>query len=91
MVWILGTLGAVVGISLEDFLFNSTEGQASLVGASGAVAALIGAHIASVILNWTEDSFAMVNTIRLCGKEIPFPATAKAIYRYGIQKGRTCN
>ena len=55
--------------------------QVPLVGASGAVAAFIGAHIASVALNWSEDSFAMVKTIRFCGKKMPFPQTARDIYR----------
>ena len=89
MVWITGTLGAVVGASLVNFLIDSSQEQVSLVGASGAVAALFGAHIASVMLNWNHDTFAMVNTIRIptpkwwkwWNGEIPFPLSAKHIYR----------
>ena len=82
MVWIVGTLGAVLGVALTNFLLDSKE-EVSLVGASGAVAALIGAHIASVLLNWSEDSFAMVETLRCCGQKIPFPPSARNIYRDG--------
>ena len=83
-----------MGVSLVDFLMDSPRGNVSLVGASGAVAALIGAHLASVMLNWSHDTFAMVNTIRpptrVLGVQIPkeyreysvpFPLSAKHIYR----------
>ncbi len=55
-VWVVGALGAVLSVSIFD-------SQSDLAGASGACFALIGAHFASVILNWREDAIARTDTI----------------------------
>lgn len=60
----VGAAGGVTGVALVDFQMRY------LAGASAAVASLIGAHIASVIVNWGEDSHAIVNTLRWCGRTI---------------------
>ena len=67
----------MLGVTLLD------SRQIPLVGASGAVAALIGAHIASVLLNWSEDSYAIVTTLRCCGKAIPIDQIVINGYREG--------
>jgi rhomboid-related protein 1/2/3 len=54
-VWVVGTLGAVFGVTILDPLTN-------LVGASGCICAMIGAHFASIILNWREDAIARTHT-----------------------------
>ena len=61
----VGAAGGVIGVALMDLQMRY------LAGASAAVASLIGAHIASVIVNWGEDSHAIVNTLRVCGRKMP--------------------
>ena len=53
----VGAVGGVIGVAC---IYPQTQ---HLAGASAAVAALIGAHIASVMINWGEDNHAIVKTL----------------------------
>ena len=62
-VWLAGTIGGVTGFAFLDIRLDPKCHIESLSGASAAVAAFVGAHLASEILNWKENKIARVNTL----------------------------
>jgi rhomboid-related protein 1/2/3 len=75
LVYLLGSLMGCLAHSVTDF-------PTYLLGASGGVYALIGAHAANVIVNWKEMRFGVVRSIVL-GLYILFDFGWALYQRYG--------
>ncbi|XP_052751811.1 rhomboid-related protein 2 isoform X2 [Galleria mellonella] len=61
--WWRVTLVYLAGVAAGSLATSLTDPKVYLAGASGGVYALIAAHIATIIMNWTEMEFAVIQLL----------------------------